>query len=103
MKAPRQKVYVIGVGMTKFSKPSKTTDYPQLGLESGAKALLDAGITYDAVEKGYACYAYGDSTSGQRVFYQLGEYPAIVTQQLRTIPKPPANTLRHDGHSNCQC
>ncbi|KAK2813888.1 hypothetical protein FQN50_000289 [Emmonsiellopsis sp. PD_5] len=69
---PRDRVYVMGVGMSPFLKPNPKRDYPQLGLEAGTKALLDAGITYDEVDQGYACYAYGDSTSGQRVFYQFG-------------------------------
>jgi len=34
--------------------------------------LLDAQISYDDVEHGIACYCYGDSTCGQRVFYQFG-------------------------------
>ncbi|EEP78099.1 hypothetical protein UREG_02948 [Uncinocarpus reesii 1704] len=66
------RVYVVGVGMTPFLKPNPARDYPHLGLEAGTKALLDAGITYDQIEQGYACYAFGDSTSGQRVFYQFG-------------------------------
>ncbi|KKZ67437.1 hypothetical protein EMCG_06888 [[Emmonsia] crescens] len=69
---PRDRVYVLGVGMSPFLKPHPKRDYPQMGLEAGTKALLDAGITYDDVEQGFACYAYGDSTSGQRVFYQFG-------------------------------
>ena len=44
----------------------------ELGYEAGIKALLDAHITYDDVELGVACYCYGDSTCGQRVFYQFG-------------------------------
>lgn len=70
---PRDRVYVLGVGMSPFLKPHPKRDYPQMGLEAGTKALLDAGITYDDVEQGFACYAYGDSTSGQRVFYQFGK------------------------------
>jgi len=57
--------YVIGVGMTQFIK----VDYTELGFEAGIKALLDAYINYDDVDMGVACYCYGDSTSGQRVFY----------------------------------
>src|ERR1700761_3816656 len=34
--------------------------------------MLDAQINYDDVEAGVACYCYGDSTCGQRVFYQFG-------------------------------
>ena len=47
-------------------------DYTELGFEAGIKALLDAQINYDDVEQGIACYCYGDSTCGQRVFYQFG-------------------------------
>ncbi|KAL7892705.1 putative lipid-transfer protein, mitochondrial precursor [Trichoderma sp. SZMC 28014] len=72
--APKQKapVYILGVGMTKFIKPRGKVDYTELGYEAGVKALLDAQINYDDVEQGIACYCYGDSTAGQRVFYQFG-------------------------------
>ncbi|EAA27071.1 nonspecific lipid-transfer protein, mitochondrial precursor [Neurospora crassa] len=72
--APRQKkpCYVLGVGMTKFIKPRGKVDYTELGFEAGVKAMLDAQISYDDVEQGIACYCYGDSTCGQRVFYQFG-------------------------------
>ncbi|KAI0911376.1 thiolase-like protein [Ustulina deusta] len=71
---PKQKqpVYVLGVGMTKFIKPRGKVDYTELGFEAGVKAMLDAQINYDDVEQGIACYCYGDSTCGQRVFYQFG-------------------------------
>ncbi|KAJ5812366.1 Non-specific lipid-transfer protein [Penicillium riverlandense] len=64
--------YVLGVGMTKFIKPRGKVDYNELGYEAGIKAMLDAKITYDDVDQGVACYVYGDSTCGQRVFYQFG-------------------------------
>ena len=39
-----RKVYVVGVGMTKFEKPgSKEWDYPDMAKEAGEKALADAG------------------------------------------------------------
>ena len=41
-------------------------------MKAGIKALLDAHINYDDVDQGVACYCYGDSTCGQRVFYQFG-------------------------------
>ena len=68
------KVYVIGVGMTKFEKPGRREnwDYPDMARESGTKALEDAGIDYAAVEQGYVGYVYGESTSGQRALYELG-------------------------------
>ncbi|GGM83138.1 putative lipid-transfer protein Ltp1 [Longimycelium tulufanense] len=68
------RVYVIGVGMTKFEKPGRREDwdYPQMAKESGTRALEDAGIPYDQVEQTYVGYVYGESTSGQRAVYELG-------------------------------
>jgi acetyl-CoA acetyltransferase len=67
------KVYVIGVGMTKFEKPgSKDWDYPDMARESGTKALADAGIDYREIQEAYVGYVYGESTSGQRAVYGLG-------------------------------
>jgi sterol carrier protein 2 len=68
-----RKVYVVGVGMTKFEKPgAKNWDYPDMAKEAGEKALADAGIAYGLVEQACVGYCYGDSTCGQRAVYQLG-------------------------------
>ena len=68
-----RKVYVIGVGMTKFEKPgSRAWDYPDMAKEAGTKALDDAGIPYNEVEQAVVGYVYGESTCGQRAVYQLG-------------------------------
>ena len=68
-----RKVYVVGVGMTKFEKPgSKEWDYPDMAKEAGTRALQDAGIAYDLVEQAVVGYCYGESTSGQRAVYSLG-------------------------------
>ena len=68
-----RKVYVVGVGMTKFEKPgSRDWDYPDMAKESGTKALKDAGIPYEEVDQAVVGYVYGESTSGQRAVYQLG-------------------------------
>jgi len=68
-----RKVYVIGVGMTKFEKPgSRAWDYPDMAKEAGTKALEDAGIPYGEVEQAAVGYVYGESTCGQRSVYQLG-------------------------------
>ena len=77
------KVYVVGVGMTKFEKPGRrqvtaddgTTrawDYPDMARESGTKALDDAGLDYREIQQAYVGYVYGESTSGQRAVYELG-------------------------------
>ena len=68
-----KKVFVVGVGMTKFEKPgSKDWDYPDMVREAGTMALKDAGITFDEVQQAVAGYCYGESTSGERAIYELG-------------------------------
>ena len=68
-----RKVYVVGVGMTKFEKPgARDWDYPDMAKEAAGQALDDAGIPYDEVEQAVAGYVYGESTCGQRAVYQLG-------------------------------
>jgi acetyl-CoA acetyltransferase len=74
------KVYVVGVGMTKFEKPgSKDWDYPDMAREAGTKALEDAGIAYDQIQQVHVGYVYGDSTSGQRAVYELGKTGVPIT------------------------
>jgi sterol carrier protein 2 len=67
------KVFVVGVGMTKFEKPgSREWDYPDMAEEAGKKALADAGIQYGEIQQAVAGYCYGDSTCGERAVYTLG-------------------------------
>jgi acetyl-CoA acyltransferase len=68
-----EKVFVVGVGMTKFEKPgSRDWDYHDMVRESGTKALEDAGLGYDQIEQAFAGYCYGESTCGQEALYELG-------------------------------
>ncbi|XP_027478958.2 non-specific lipid-transfer protein isoform X1 [Zalophus californianus] len=72
---PLRRVFVVGVGMTKFMKPGleNSRDYPDLAKEAGQKALADAQIPYSVVEQACIGYVYGDSTSGQRsIYHSLG-------------------------------
>jgi acetyl-CoA acyltransferase len=65
--------YVVGVGMTPFTKPgARGLDYPDMVREAGTAALRDAGVGFEAVEAAFVGYVYGDSTSGQRAVYELG-------------------------------
>ncbi|MGE2731459.1 lipid-transfer protein [Mycolicibacterium vaccae] len=79
------RVFVVGVGMTKFEKPGGRVargadpeasgegwDYPDMAHESGTNALQDAGVDYTDIEQGFVGYCSGDSTSGQRALYELG-------------------------------
>lgn len=67
----KNRVFVIGVGMTKFDKPGARDDYdyPDMAKEAGQKALADAGVPYSAIEQACVGYVYGDSTCGQRAIY----------------------------------
>uniref|UniRef100_A0A8C5HWZ3 Sterol carrier protein 2 n=1 Tax=Gouania willdenowi TaxID=441366 RepID=A0A8C5HWZ3_GOUWI len=51
------RVFVIGVGMTKFEKPGDR-DYPEMAKEAGEKALADAGVPYSAIEQACVGYVY---------------------------------------------
>lgn len=65
-------MYVVGVGVTNFIKPYTGTDYPDIGMDAVKQALKDSGISYDKIQQAVCGYVYGDSTSGQRVLYQVG-------------------------------
>ncbi len=68
-----RKVFVVGVGMTKFEKPgSKEWDYPDMARAAGTRALEDAGLEIGSIEQAAVGYCYGDSTCGERAFYELG-------------------------------
>ncbi|XP_011762533.2 sterol carrier protein 2 isoform X1 [Macaca nemestrina] len=69
--APLRRVFVVGVGMTKFMRPGaeNSRDYPDLAGEAGQKALADAQIPYSAVDQACVGYVFGDSTCGQRAIY----------------------------------
>ncbi|KAJ8270261.1 hypothetical protein GJAV_G00112240 [Gymnothorax javanicus] len=69
--SPKNRVFVVGVGMTKFEKPGSRDefDYPDMAKEAGQKALADAGVPYSAIEQACVGYVYGDSTCGQRAIY----------------------------------
>lgn len=64
--------YVVGVGMTPFSKPSQNQPYNEMGKHAINAALKDAGLDYTHIQEAYAGYVYGDSTSGQAVLYEVG-------------------------------
>ncbi len=65
-------VYVAGVGMIPFTKPSQAEDWDVMAEKAVRLALADAGIGYDQVEQAYAGYVYADSTAGQSALYRVG-------------------------------
>ena len=67
-----------------------------MGLEAATKALLDAGITYDAVEAAYVGFCYGDSTSGQ----VSGFVHAYLSPKLTLAFAESPVQSRHDGNTD---
>jgi sterol carrier protein 2 len=62
-----KKSYVVGVGMTKFMKPSDNNpDYPEMAKTAARRALFDCAINFKEVQAVAVGYVYGDSTCGQR-------------------------------------
>src|SRR5271156_6129008 len=66
------RVYVAGVGMIPFVKPSVSAPYHVMGAEATRLALADAGVDYNLIQQAYVGYVYGDSTCGQRALYPVG-------------------------------
>jgi acetyl-CoA acetyltransferase len=68
-----EKVFLVGVGMTKFEKPERRDwHYWDMAKEAGEAALADAGIGYDLVEQAAVGYCQQQSTAGQRAVYTIG-------------------------------
>jgi acetyl-CoA acetyltransferase len=68
----QRQVFVSGVGMTQFTKPSASDPYYVMGAQAIRLALADAQLDYDKIQQVYAGFVYGDSCSGQRAAYEVG-------------------------------
>ncbi|WP_459549882.1 thiolase C-terminal domain-containing protein [Nocardia sp. X0981] len=67
------RVYVAGVGMTKFEKiQSRDWTYPEMVAEAVGQALTDAGVGYEQVQRAAVGYVFQPSTAGQRALYEIG-------------------------------
>ena len=66
------RVFIAGVGMIPFSKPSAARPYTTMGTDAIRLALHDTSIDYGDIQQVYVGYVYGDSTCGQRVAYEVG-------------------------------
>lgn len=64
---------IAGVGMIPFATPSRGQNYDVMGERAIRAALIDAGLGYELVEQAYASFVYGDSASGQRALYLVGQ------------------------------
>jgi sterol carrier protein 2 len=69
----KPKVYVIGVGMTKFTKPQSTgLDYPDFVKEAVTMALNDCNLKYTDIQQATVGFLYGGTCCGQRALYEVG-------------------------------
>uniref|UniRef100_A0A7E4W7G9 Sterol carrier protein 2 n=1 Tax=Panagrellus redivivus TaxID=6233 RepID=A0A7E4W7G9_PANRE len=69
----KPKAYVVGVGMTKFTKPQSTgLDYPDFVKEAVTTALDDCGLKYTDIQQATVGYLYGGTCCGQRALYEVG-------------------------------
>jgi len=68
-----QEVFVAGVGMVRFTKPSEGKRYEEMGAQAARLALSDAELTYEDVQQAFVGYVYGDSTAGQATLYDVGQ------------------------------
>jgi acetyl-CoA acetyltransferase len=69
-----ERVFVVGVGLTRFEKPGARPDwdYPDMAGEAVNAALGEAGLHYTDVEQVVAGYCFGNTAAGQRAVYPLG-------------------------------
>jgi acetyl-CoA acetyltransferase len=69
-----RRVFVIGIGLTDFVKPSARPDwdYPDMVREAVTAGLEDASIRYEQVEQVAVGYCFADTTAGQRAISELG-------------------------------
>ncbi|HUE40077.1 MAG TPA: lipid-transfer protein [Candidatus Binatia bacterium] len=64
------RVFVIGVGMTKFERCER--DVKELAGDATKDALKDAGIDYEDIGQAFVGYINGMSTLGQQALYRVG-------------------------------
>ena len=64
------RVFVIGVGMTKFERCER--DVKDLAGDATQDALKDAGVGYEEIGQAFVGYINGMSTLGQQALYRVG-------------------------------
>ena len=64
----KQRIFVVGVGMTKFIKPREgNPDYPVMAAQATHRALRDSNLNFKNIQAAAIGYVFGDSTCGQRL------------------------------------
>merc|ERR550537_637394 len=74
--APKERVFVVGVGMTPFTKPQKDPGtgphYPELVKMAVGRALEDACIPSSELEQAVVGNMFAGGGAGQRSLYEMG-------------------------------
>ncbi len=69
-----KRVFIIGAGLTKFLPPIISPfEYTTLGQQALSRALRDVNLSYDKIQEAAVSYVYGESCSGQRTLYEIGQ------------------------------
>lgn len=73
---PQERVFVVGVGMTKFRKPEKKFDensieYPEYAKVAVQRALDDACLSFDDIKFATVGSIF-NTGNGQRCLYEMG-------------------------------
>lgn len=102
MEKKGDRVFVVGVGMTKFMKPSDNNpDYPIMAKQAVNRALRDANLSYKVIEVASVGYVYGDSTCGQRyINIKLELSMRLVCQESQSTTLITTVPL---AHQPCTC
>ena len=67
------RAFVVGVGMTPFTKPgAREVTYPDLVEEAVITSLADAGLAYPQIQRAAVGYVFQPSAAGQRALYDIG-------------------------------
>jgi hypothetical protein len=65
--------------------------------------MLDAQINYDNIEMGIACYCYGETTCGQRVFYRFGMSTIPIYNTNNSLPRNEVAVSKGNTTPRCFC
>lgn len=69
----KRRVFIAGVGMTKFLKPGNHPfSYIDLGKQATIRALIDSQVKTSDISHAFAGYVFNESCAGQRVLYDVG-------------------------------
>lgn len=98
--AERQ-VYIAGIGITELESANSNASISDLAISAGTKALLDAGLTYGAVDYSIACFLEDELKVTKSSFGKFGKTGAPVIEVDCYSGLFSAWHGVRSGHANC--